>query len=314
MKFISHRGNLKGPNSCEENTFSAIENVINLGYECEIDVIGHKENNVYSLFLGHCIKQEKINDLYFLNNKNIWIHCKNVEALMIVSSFSNKNNLNLNYFFHNNDDYTITSHKIIWSYPGKFVPENGVMVLPENSPESMSINHINLIYGICSDYIQFFKSLYDLKNFHHKVDCLSEKHTQREPSNWGLNEQEKIDAEITEMAYKFEGEPNLVDLQDINDSTIKSEKKEISCETAYVVAVQKNNFILPGCYSVYYDEFDCYHEDVRNVSSPYYSREEVDKRCSELEKLFGNATIIKIMRINNGKWFIEERIYHRVNI
>ena len=49
MKFISHRGNTDGPNLEWENDPSRIEEVLEKGYDVEIDVwkIGSK------LFLGH---------------------------------------------------------------------------------------------------------------------------------------------------------------------------------------------------------------------------------------------------------------------
>ena len=38
VKFISHRGNLNGPNKKTENTVKQIDFVINEGFECEVDV------------------------------------------------------------------------------------------------------------------------------------------------------------------------------------------------------------------------------------------------------------------------------------
>ena len=51
MILISHRGNLFGPNKLSENHPVQIEKVLQLGYDCEIDLFYLKENK--QLFLGH---------------------------------------------------------------------------------------------------------------------------------------------------------------------------------------------------------------------------------------------------------------------
>lgn len=162
MKFISHRGNLNGPNSCHENSIEAIENALSLGYDCEIDVIGDPEDDMVDtyLYLGHDERQEKI-DLSFLINKNLWIHCKNFDALRILHEFISVKKLN--YFYHDKDRYTLTSCGDVWCYPGQPVPTNGVIVLPEKGPESLRFegDNLNYISGICSDYIHFYRELFE---------------------------------------------------------------------------------------------------------------------------------------------------------
>ena len=51
MKLISHRGNINGPNSLEENKPEYIDIAINEGYDVEIDIW----YNVFddSFYLGH---------------------------------------------------------------------------------------------------------------------------------------------------------------------------------------------------------------------------------------------------------------------
>jgi hypothetical protein len=140
MILISHRGNLNGPNIAFENNLDYITEAINSGFDCEIDLWKIKEK----IYLGHDEPQYIINNINFLNNKKLWVHCKNNESL----EFCLKNNFHC--FFHNNDNYTITSKGYIWAYPGKEFNSNlCISVLPE-------LNNFFILkncYGICSDYI-----------------------------------------------------------------------------------------------------------------------------------------------------------------
>ena len=78
MFFISHRGNLNGEEPEYENTTDYINNALSKGFECEIDVWFVKNE----FYLGHDTPEEKIDIEFILNNeKNLWIHCKNLECL-----------------------------------------------------------------------------------------------------------------------------------------------------------------------------------------------------------------------------------------
>ena len=117
--FISHRGNLWGPDLGRENKKNSIIECINFGYDVEIDVWSIKNK----LYLGHDTAQEKI-DLNFLkkHHKKLWVHCKNLEALHLLSGEK------INYFWHQNDDYTLTSKNYIWTYPNKKITPKCVIV------------------------------------------------------------------------------------------------------------------------------------------------------------------------------------------
>jgi hypothetical protein len=56
----------------------------------------------------------------------VWWHCKNFAALDKLQGS------NLNYFWHQEDDHTLTSKGFIWTYPGKEIGINNVIVMPEN--------------------------------------------------------------------------------------------------------------------------------------------------------------------------------------
>ena len=123
MKLIAHRGNINGPNPLEENRPEYIEKAIELGYDVEIDI--RYEPNVDGLYLGHDDSQYVVNWLWLSKYKeNLWIHCKNIESL---SEFSLESN-GYNYFWHQEDDYTLTSKNYIWTYPGKTYKKNSVIV------------------------------------------------------------------------------------------------------------------------------------------------------------------------------------------
>jgi len=117
MHRISHRGNINGPNEYSENSPSYIEDAINLGFECEIDV--YYISKTHEIYLGHDTPQYLIHFEWLFNLKEkLWIHCKNSEALEFFVS----NLPHFNFFWHQKDDFTLTSFGYIWVYPGVTPP------------------------------------------------------------------------------------------------------------------------------------------------------------------------------------------------
>ena len=145
MKIIAHRGNLNGPSS-SENAPVQIDSCINLGIDCEIDV--WLIDDIF--FLGHDKGNTQINlDWLVERSEKLWCHCKNLEALKYFKSLEE---LKFNYFWHENDKYTITSQGTIWVYPGEIVPSGAVSVLPENWVKNSRLSELNKSFGICTDY------------------------------------------------------------------------------------------------------------------------------------------------------------------
>ena len=143
MKLIAHRGLIDGPEKTLENNPIHIQQVCNMGFECEVDLRVLDGE----FFLGHDYAQYKI-DKKFLFINLLWIHAKNSEALFWLSSEGNQ----LNYFWHNTDDYTLTSKGYIWAYPGKPLSNKSIMVMPEWNYDIC--NNIEFdCHGVCSDYI-----------------------------------------------------------------------------------------------------------------------------------------------------------------
>jgi hypothetical protein len=148
MKLIAHRGNIDGPNPSEENSLEYIDSALNKGYDVEVDIFYNTFSD--SLYLGHDDSQHVV-ERYWLASRieKLWIHCKNIEALYYFSSKTG----GYNYFWHQNDDYTLTSKNYIWTYPGKPYTSRSVIVMPEKflKDDFQSLMVYNC-YGICTDY------------------------------------------------------------------------------------------------------------------------------------------------------------------
>ena len=138
MKKISHRGNIFGKSE-KENEPSYILNALSQDFDVEIDV--WVANGM--LWLGHDYPTYPCTiDFLSAHQDRLWIHCKNIEALSLLISYKN-----LNVFWHQNDDHTLTSKGYIWTYPGKPITNNSVIV--DLDLEYGTKN----AFGVCSDKI-----------------------------------------------------------------------------------------------------------------------------------------------------------------
>ncbi len=144
MILISHRGNINGKNTERENSPEYIDEAIALGYNVEIDLWMIEG----VLLLGHDEPQYGISQDW-LNERinNLWIHCKNIEAMEWMDSIAG-----FIYFWHEEDTVTLTKFGHIWAYPGKQPINNSIAVMPEIHNEE-----ITQCKGICSDYIENYK-------------------------------------------------------------------------------------------------------------------------------------------------------------
>jgi len=148
MILISHRGNLNGKIEEYENYPSYIDSALNQGYDVEVDVwfvdgdwwLGHDEPQYMSSIHWLEERQDKL-----------WMHCKNVEAVIELDS-DNKHYNGFNYFWHENDTLTLTSLSFIWVYPGQQPIKGSIAVMPEIHSDDVS-----QCMGICSDYIENYK-------------------------------------------------------------------------------------------------------------------------------------------------------------
>ena len=147
MKLIAHRGLTQGPDVNLENLPGQILSSLQAGYDCEIDVsyIDGK------WMLGHDTPDFEV-PFEFLQQPGLWIHAKNLKALYQLSK------TNLVYFWHQEDEFTLTSNGYIWTYPGRILTDKSIMLLPEwNNPrlENLDLN----CYAICSDYVDKLKEI-----------------------------------------------------------------------------------------------------------------------------------------------------------
>jgi len=58
----------------------------------------------------------------------------------------------INYFWHEEDTLTLTSHNYLWVYPGKQPIKNSIAVLPELFQDDVSE-----CLGVCSDFIKKYE-------------------------------------------------------------------------------------------------------------------------------------------------------------
>lgn len=144
MVYICHRG--KKNQHEPENEISNIIKNISLGYDCEIDI--WKIND--KIYIGHDYTKYEI-DIKFLltNSKKLWCHAKNIEALHYLLQFKE-----LNSFWHQDDDYTLTSKNYIWVYPNKPLIEGCISVMPENT--DYSICDLSVCHAICTDEVEYY--------------------------------------------------------------------------------------------------------------------------------------------------------------
>jgi hypothetical protein len=138
MVLISHRGNIKGECLNRENSPEYINEALSQGFEVEIDVWLCKNQ----FYLGHDKPQYEVN-YHFISRKGVWCHAKNFEALVAM-----KEN-NAHCFWHQDDDYTLTSKGFIWTYPNKLISSNSVLVC-RSMQETKKMSKESL-YGICSE-------------------------------------------------------------------------------------------------------------------------------------------------------------------
>ena len=149
MKYIAHRGLVDGPNEELENNPEHILSILDINFDCEVDVWLLSDG----WWLGHDKPQYIVNES-FIAKQGLWLHCKNLDALLELST----RDIHYEYFWHQEDDFTLTSGNFIWTYPGKHLTKNSIAVLPEISNDYWEyVKSVN-IYGVCTDYVEKFLS------------------------------------------------------------------------------------------------------------------------------------------------------------
>lgn len=151
---ISHRGNLDGPNKERENHPDTLLKALQKGYGIEFDV--WYVNGEWSL--GHDEPKYAVPFDFLMNlgydegsvAVRTWMHLKNLEAVQEMISMNiygragrskqeiqdylhgRQPSKRLNYFWHQEDDITITNHGHIWAHPKTVtIPVGSAWVVPE---------------------------------------------------------------------------------------------------------------------------------------------------------------------------------------
>jgi len=138
MDFIAHRGNYQGRDSTRENTQEYMNEAIEAGHHVEVDV--QLLNGV--LWYGHDNPQAWA-DEKFLAKREVIVHAKTIECIPPLM------HIDAHFFFHDQDDCTLTSNGWVWCYPGKHVQcSKGVWLDLHNKPLP---DNIPAIRAICGD-------------------------------------------------------------------------------------------------------------------------------------------------------------------
>lgn len=138
LKLISHRGNLNGKDPLRENVPCCVQEVLNKGVDCEVD-IWHDGIN---LFLGHDIPEHVV-FLDWVLQDGLWCHAKNLKALYYLLE------KNVHCFWHENDSFTLTSLGYIWTFPNKNVGKKSIIV--DNNLDWRDKNYS--CFGVCTDWV-----------------------------------------------------------------------------------------------------------------------------------------------------------------
>lgn len=142
MRIISHRGNIRGRVPEKENRPSYIDCAIGNGYDVEIDV-RVIDNQIW---LGHDYEQYEVSYKWLqLRKNNLWIHCKNYDASVLLKDF--------NSFCHSIEPFVYTSNNKIWLHD-LTQKINETVIIPLLSKEDLLFisDMKGTPYGICTDY------------------------------------------------------------------------------------------------------------------------------------------------------------------
>ena len=154
MKLIAHRGLFNGPDVNLENRPEQIEVALKAGYDCEVD-LWIVDSDFY---LGHDRPDYPIHKKW-LEKIGLWIHAKNLAALHWLTT------TDLEYFWHQNDDFTLTSNNYIWTYPGQALTQRSVMVMPEWADKTLNNCQGVNCYAICSDYAERLRTINSIADY-----------------------------------------------------------------------------------------------------------------------------------------------------
>lgn len=139
MLIISHRGNIYGINKLFENNPEHVNNLLKNNIQVEVDV--WVKDGV--ILLGHD-EPQYITSHEFLKQNGLWCHAKNLNAFYYMLEQNIKN-----CFWHQEDDFALTSSGFIWTYPDKLVTNKSIIVDLSENWKSKNYN----CFGVCVDFL-----------------------------------------------------------------------------------------------------------------------------------------------------------------
>ena len=145
MIYISHRGNLTGPDLSKENTKEYIDAAISQNFDVEIDLwyVNGK------LWLGHDGPEYSVEPVWLEDRaSHLWIHTKNIEAALWLSNQRWKPH----FFTHVSDPVAITSLGWLWCHVWD-APLNSNAVVPLLNKESIANQKWLQCGAICTDFV-----------------------------------------------------------------------------------------------------------------------------------------------------------------
>jgi hypothetical protein len=141
MKIISHRGNLSGPETSEENHPEDIDIALLQGFDVEVDVWWDQ-----GIYLGHDDPEYKISKEWLLDRKDhLWVHCKNLEAAFQLSN-------EFKCFCSDVDPFCFMSQGHIWVNDVTVHPPNNCVVPLLGLEDIKNYQFKGAAFAICTDY------------------------------------------------------------------------------------------------------------------------------------------------------------------
>lgn len=147
---ILHRG-LSISDKTLENHLDTLEKRHNIGYSCEYDIWFHN----HKWWTGHDNPTYIIDDIDKLlkASLNDLIHAKDGITFAEIIKYCRERGYNNEIFYHTDEDYVLTTRSNIIVYPGKFLVNNSICMMPENIKRDLSNIEKDNITSICSDLI-----------------------------------------------------------------------------------------------------------------------------------------------------------------
>jgi len=155
MKLISHRGNLNGPDPKHENSPEKVLETRMAGFDVEVDIWFDKK---HGWWFGHDAPQYPVdksvlyNDEYDYTKGFVFFHAKNFLAFAALSRIYNSEDTGNDCFWHQEDDYTLTSNGWIWAYPRPDVDVHRSVIVAMPEYANLSYSDLKGVGGVCTDY------------------------------------------------------------------------------------------------------------------------------------------------------------------